>query len=91
MTRDLGQMAVIAVVLLIILFPVIKFLIAPVRLAAKLALNALVGFVLLWLVNTFGGLIGFFLPINLITIIIAGFLGIPGVLLLAVVKYFLAS
>lgn len=74
---------------LLIVYPAIKFLLTPVRLAVKLLIHGGMGFVILWVINTFGGPLGFFLPINIVTIVVAGFLGIPGIILLAFIKFLL--
>ncbi|MEW6662844.1 MAG: pro-sigmaK processing inhibitor BofA family protein [Bacillota bacterium] len=63
-----------------------KILLKPFKLLFRLLYNSLVGIILLWLANLIGGAIGLFLPLNLVTILIAGFLGIPGVLLLLIMK-----
>ena len=62
---------------------------APFRWIIKLLLNALMGFAMLVVVNFFGGFIGIELGVNLINALIAGFLGIPGIVLLVAIKLFL--
>ena len=48
--------------------------------------NILLGIVVLWLVNTFGGPVGIYVPINIITILVVGLGGLPGVILLIVLS-----
>ncbi len=48
-----------------------------------LLINAVVGGVVLWILN----LVGIKIPINLLTAIITGFFGIPGVIILLALKY----
>ena len=36
--------------------------------------------------NFIGGLLGFTIPVNIVTVLLAGFLGIPGLILLIVVQ-----
>ncbi|MEL7563995.1 MAG: pro-sigmaK processing inhibitor BofA family protein [Dehalobacterium sp.] len=91
MQTEMWQIILIGAVALLLLYPAIKFLLTPVRLAIKLLVHAGMGFIILWLINTFGGPLGFFLPINTVTIIVAGFLGIPGIILLAFIKFLLIS
>ena len=76
-----------AVVVGIILL--IKLLSAPFRKIIKLLLNALMGFVMLYAVNFFGAFIGIELDVNLISALVAGFLGVPGIVLLVVLKFLL--
>ena len=60
----------------------IKILSEPIRWIVKLALNALLGFVVLFIFNFFGEFIGISIPINLISSLITGFFGVPGVVFL---------
>jgi inhibitor of the pro-sigma K processing machinery len=48
----------------------------------KIGINSLCGFACLWLLNLISGFTGIFFPINLVTALIAGFLGIPGIIFL---------
>lgn len=64
-----------------ILLPVLLTL-ALIRLLAwpaKMGVRAGLGFLSLWLLNTVSGFTGLYLPINAITVLLAGFLGAPGV------------
>lgn len=76
----------IPVVLVLLL---LRIMIAPVRLGIKLLINSACGFLCLWLLNWISGFTGVYFPINPITVVIAGFLGLPGIALLAVVQLFL--
>ena len=71
-----------AIVLLVVLFFIGQILVKPIKLLWKLIFNSLIGIILLLAVNYFGAYYDFSLPINIITVLIAGFLGIPGVFLL---------
>ncbi len=64
----------------------IRMLILPVKLLVKLLLHSGCGFLCLWLLNTVSGFTGVFLPVNAITVLIAGFLGIPGIGLIALLE-----
>lgn len=64
-------------------------LVLPIKIIIKFIINGLIGAVLLFILNIFGSLIGITVAINPITALIAGFLGIPGVLLLLFLQYFL--
>ena len=68
-----------AVVFVILLIKVIS---APIKWILKMLLNAALGFVVLFILNFFGEFIGISVPINLISALITGFFGVPGVLLL---------
>lgn len=59
-----------------------RLLLAPLRLLAKIAINSLFGLLLLWAFNFAGSYFSFTIPLNWLTVLIAGFLGIPGLILL---------
>lgn len=65
-----------------------KLFLMPVKLIWKLIYNGIVGGVMLWIVNLIGAGFNFELGINVVSALIAGFLGIPGVLLLIAFKLF---
>lgn len=79
----------IVVITVIAIVLAVKLLSAPIRIAGKLLINALVGFAVLFLLNFAGGLIGISLGINWLNAIVVGLLGAPGVVLLLLLKYFL--
>ena len=70
-------------------FLLLRLIALPVRLGVKLVINGLGGFLCLWLLNWISGFTGIFFPINAVTVLIAGFLGLPGIALLAVAQYIL--
>ncbi len=71
-----------ALFLLVILYIVAQVFLKPIKLLWKLIFNSAVGLILLMVVNYIGALVSFKIAINVITVLIAGFLGIPGILLL---------
>lgn len=64
----------------------LRLLVMPIRWFWKLFLNSVCGFVCLWLLNSISGFTGLFFPINYVTALIAGFLGLPGIALLAILQ-----
>ncbi|HNX92257.1 MAG TPA: pro-sigmaK processing inhibitor BofA family protein [Syntrophomonas sp.] len=68
--------------LLVIIFIIAKLIMKPIKLVWKLVINSIIGLVLLMLANYVGAYFDFSLPLNVLTVLIAGFLGIPGILLL---------
>lgn len=70
---------------LVILYVLIKLLKWPI----KLLINGIFGVVLLYIVNFFGATLGFSIGINIVTALIAGILGIPGVIFLIIFQLFL--
>ena len=64
---------------LIALIIIVKIFAWPIKKIIKLAINIVIGVVLLFLFNSFGAAwLGIVLPINWITALIVGLLGIPG-------------
>lgn len=59
----------------------------PLKKIIKLLLNIALGLVMILLVNVFGEGIGLHIPFNIVTAIISGSLGIPGVVALIVINY----
>jgi inhibitor of the pro-sigma K processing machinery len=73
----------------LVIFVLLKILSAPIRLIFKLLINTAVGFALLFLVNLIGSNFGFTLEMNLVNALITGIFGIPGVIVLILIKLFL--
>lgn len=59
----------------------------PFRFLGQAAVKFLIGMLVLFLLNAVGAHFAFRLPINAVTAFIAGFLGVPGIVALAVIKY----
>jgi len=68
--------------LMLIAIVLIQLVLKPIKLLWKLLFNSCMGLALLMLFNYAAGFFAFGLPINFITILIAGFLGLPGIILL---------
>ena len=62
----------------------VRMLLAPMKLAARVAIHSGCGFLCLWLLNTVSGFTGIAFPINAATVLMAGTLGLPGIGLLAI-------
>ena len=63
-----------------------RVMLMPMALAVKLAVHSGCGFLCLWILNTTSPFTGIFLPVNAFTILIAGFLGLPGIGLIALLE-----
>ena len=66
----------------------VRMLLLPIRGLLKIAVHSGFGFLCLWLLNTVSSITGIAFPINAVTILIAGFLGLPGIGLLAVLAVY---
>lgn len=72
---------------LFLLYLIARLLLVPLKILLKLIYNGLIGGVILFLVNLVGGCFGLYIPINPITALVAGFLGVPGVVLLVLLQF----
>ena len=76
--------------ILILLIPallaviLVRLLLLPVKFVFKIGIHAGCGFACLWLLNTIAPFTGIAFPINAVTVLTAGTLGLPGIGLLAV-------
>jgi len=87
-----GQSLIYALMGIVILFLAIKLLKWPI----KIVINGIIGVVILYVANFIianlslvGINVSLSLPINPITALIAGFFGVPGVIVLIIIKLFL--
>lgn len=71
---------------IIVLYVVCLFFIKPIKFIFRIVLNCAFGGVMLWGINFVGGILGVQLGLNLFNSVIAGFMGVPGVVLLFVLK-----
>lgn len=74
---------------LFLLYLIGRVFLMPIKLVFKLIYNGIIGGIMLWALNFVGAYAGFTIAINPITALIAGFLGIPGVILLVLFKIFI--
>lgn len=70
----------------ILIVAVVKASLARPNALLKLIIHTLGGIVGLWLIDLLLSIVGFAIPINPFTIVLVGFLGFPGVLLLGVLQ-----
>lgn len=77
----------IAGIVLIIAFG--KALRVPVRIALKLLVNGLIGGIIIVIINFLGHYINFNIPLNIFSALIAGTLGLPGFILLIILRHLL--
>ena len=71
------------------LIALIRVFRSPLRLAARLLGNTLLGFAALWAVGATAGITGITLGLNLWNALIIGVLGVPGLALLLLVQWVL--
>ena len=64
----------------------LRLLVLPVRLLGKVAVHSLCGLVCLTLLNSVSAYTGVYLPINAVTVILSGILGLPGIAVIALLE-----
>ena len=70
---------------ILLLFLLGKIFLWPIKFVFKLAVSSIIGGFLILLLNLAAGIFGLVLiPLNLITALVAGILGVPGVILLLI-------
>ena len=84
----MGLEVKIAVILLcaVLVLGIIRLFAAPLKLALKLILNTLLGFLALFLLGLTAPLTGFALGLNLFNALVVGILGVPGLVLLVLLQ-----
>lgn len=78
------ELIIYGIIGLALLYLVIKLFKWPI----KILINGVIGMVLLYITNYIGAYFDFTIAINPITALIAGFLGIPGIIFLVVFQLF---
>ena len=71
------------------LFIIGKIFIVPIKWIIKLIFNSILGGLLIYAINLVGGIWGFHIGINFLTVITVGVLGIPGAICLIVIALLL--
>lgn len=66
---------------------VLKLFFSQIGCLWKIVVNSASGFICLWLLNLISGFTGIVFEINLVTVLLAGFLGIPGIILLVLGQF----
>lgn len=67
---------------IIVIFLVGKIFLWPLKMVLKLVASSLIGGIAILLINAVGAGFGLFIPLNIISAVVVGTLGIPGAVLL---------
>ncbi len=74
-----------------ILYTIARLLLVPLKALARLIINSVAGGLVLAIVNLIGGYFGLYLAINPITVLVAGLLGLPGIILMIAIRYWIVG
>ena len=77
----------IACVLFLFIFG--KIFIVPIKTILKLVINSVLGGLVIFVINLVGSFLEFHIGLNFITSIFIGILGIPGAIVIVIIKIFL--
>ena len=84
---DLNQKIIAALLAGFFIIALLRVFSAPLKLAVKLLVNTLLGFLALWAVNLTAGVTGIALGVNVFNALVIGILGLQGFLLLLLVQW----
>ncbi len=84
-----GTSAIAYALGLVIIFILCRIFAKPLRWIIKLILNGIIGGLILAAVNFVGGFAGVSIIINPVSALLAGLLGVPGVILVVLLQYIL--
>jgi len=74
-------------IVLAVLALLVGVLLPAFQIVKSVAVKSVVGIALLFLFDYVGGLVSFSLPFNVVTVLTAGYLGVPGILFLSYLQY----
>lgn len=80
---------IIYIACIVALFLMGRIFAIPLMKILKLAINSFLGGVLIYIINLIGGFFSFHIGLNYITAIFVGLFGVPGVILLIILKLLL--
>lgn len=86
---DLSQKILAALLAAFFLLALLRVFKTPLRQAAKLLANTLLGFLALWAVNLTSAYTGIALGLNVLNALVIGILGLPGFVLLLLTQWVL--
>ncbi|MGN1310419.1 MAG: pro-sigmaK processing inhibitor BofA family protein [Clostridia bacterium] len=69
------------------IFIIGKIFLFPIKKIIKLVFNTIIGGVIIYIINLIGASFGFHIGLNIITSLVVGILGIPGAILLVILKF----
>ncbi|HOQ75563.1 MAG TPA: pro-sigmaK processing inhibitor BofA family protein [Thermoclostridium sp.] len=87
MDKGLIVLAWVAGVLIVLALG--KALLLPMKIILKLIINGVLGGLAILLINLLGQPFGLFIPLNIVSALVAGILGLPGIILLVILGFLL--
>lgn len=87
MDRLLIVLAWIIGILILLAFG--KAMLLPLKVIARLVINGILGGIAILIINLIGTPLGFSISLNPVSALVAGILGLPGIILLVILKFLL--
>jgi inhibitor of the pro-sigma K processing machinery len=86
---DRGLIVIAWIVGILIVLALGKALLLPFKIILRLVVNGFLGGLAILIINLLGQYIGFSIPLNIVSALVAGVLGLPGIILLVILKFLL--
>lgn len=86
---DRGLIILAWVVGVLIVFAFGKAMLLPLKIILRLVINGIIGGIVILIINLIGSPLGFTIALNPVSALTAGILGLPGVILLVILKFLL--
>ncbi|NLB79897.1 MAG: pro-sigmaK processing inhibitor BofA [Clostridiaceae bacterium] len=86
---DRGLIIVAWVVGVLIVFAFGKAMLLPLKVILRLVINGVLGGIAILIINLIGAPLGFTISLNIFSALVAGILGLPGIILLIILKFLL--
>lgn len=84
-----GLIVIAWIVGILIVLALGKALLLPFKIILRLVVNGFLGGLAILIINLLGQYIGFSIPLNIVSALVAGVLGLPGIILLVILKFLL--
>jgi len=86
---DRGLIILAWIIGVLIVFAFGKAMLLPLKIIFRLVINGILGGLAIVIINLIGTPLGFTISLNLISALVAGILGLPGIILLVILKFLL--
>ncbi len=86
---DRGLIILAWIIGVLIVFAFGKAMLLPLKIILRLVINGILGGIAIIIINLIGAPLGFTISLNLFSALVAGILGLPGIILLVILKFLL--
>lgn len=86
---DRGLIVLAWIVGVLIVFTFGKAMLFPLKIILRLVINGILGGIAIFIINLIGAPLGFTISLNIFSALVAGILGLPGIILLVILKFLL--